>query len=115
MALNSLTASSLLAVTTAGTSAAISSDSSVRKQLAVQVALVGTITNVTLDLSICTIDAAGIESWQPKKTVAVRTPPGGSKVAELALFEVYGVLSAKIALETAITGGGTATLYYSFV
>lgn len=114
MALNKLIASSIVATTAAATSTAVTSDSSVRKQIALQVTLTGTVTNTTLDLSVCTIDDNGVESWQAKKTVAVRTPPSGSKIVDLAVFDIYGVLSVKVALETAVTGGGTASVLYAF-
>lgn len=115
MAINKFLPSNLTAITAATTSAVITTDAGqLRQFLLVQITLSGTITNTTLDVSVGAVDEGSVESWLAKKTVQVRTPPGGTKIAEMAVFDIANAKNVKIALETAITGGGTASVLYAF-
>jgi hypothetical protein len=82
--------------------------------MAVAVELTGTITNTSITLSVALTDENNVTVWSAPMVAAVRTLPGGVKVADLLFFDIFRVNQAKIALESAITGGGTATVRYAF-
>jgi len=79
----------------------------------------GNITNADISLSIVITDSilntpTLITASSEAQTQVVRTLPGGGPVCGIFVFDTLNASSIQIALESAITGGGTVKLYYCF-
>jgi hypothetical protein len=73
----------------------------------------GAITNTDIQISVGLSDENGIEVWSAPQSLTLRTLPGGAVVADMAVFSVFRSQHVRIALESAITGGGTVALYWA--
>lgn len=84
------------------------------RAMRVAVELTGTITNTELAVSLGITDQNDVTFWAVAQTQEVRTLPDASKVVGIFVFDTLHATSLRVALETAITGGGTAKLFYCF-
>lgn len=73
----------------------------------------GTVSNATLTFSISIKDENGEETWSATQVSTLRTLPDATKVAPFLVFNVYRSQHIKVALETAVTGGGTVTALWA--
>ena len=85
----------------------------------VAVVLDGAVTNTDVTVSLGVIDLqvvldGGGPFWTVPATQEIRTIPDDSVVAGRFTFQTLRAASIKIALESAITGGGSAKLFIAF-
>jgi hypothetical protein len=100
----------------AATAAAISTEISLVNTgfVLINPVLAGTITSTSITISIGILDDNDVIAWSAPLVSSIRTLPGaGGKVADFVGFDTYRAKSIFIALESAITGGGTVTLMYA--
>lgn len=72
-----------------------------------------TVTNTEFTVSLCVVDANGVEAWTGPQVGVVRTLPSGDKVVDLMIFSTLRSNTFKVALET-IPAGGTVSIKYAF-
>jgi hypothetical protein len=110
-------AGSLVGITAASIADAITphaGDRSFPPFLRVLVIFTGAITNADITISIGITDQNGKTGWTPGVTQEVRTLPGGGVVVGMFTFPTLQGAAINIALESAITGGGSVKLYTAF-
>jgi hypothetical protein len=83
--------------------------------ITILIALTGTVSNTEIPVSIGVIDDNDVIGWTPNTVLAVKTMPDGTKVVDLGVVSTYKSARLKVALQAAISGGGSATVKYAFL
>jgi hypothetical protein len=82
----------------------------------VLVRLEGVITSAEVAVSIGITDANDVEGWSVPQVAEIRALPDGdgTKVVSLLSFKTLYAKSLRVALESAIAGGGAVKIYLAF-
>jgi hypothetical protein len=100
----------LSAVSTAAASAVPTEDLETGPFLIIHLEPTGTITNTSVTVSVALVDSSGKEIWCEAQELGVRTVDGTTRIAR-GIFELFRATRYRVAVESAITGGGTVGVF----